>query len=459
MTTNGSGILSWSTPSSGGITSLNGLSGATQTFAIGAAGTAPAFSSATTIHTLNIPLASGAGVTSGTISKADYDSFVAKQAALGYTPLNPANNLSDVANAGTARSNLGLGTAATQTIGIAANNVVQLDGTSRLPAVDGSQLTGVVASSIANDAVTSAKILNNEIVNADINSAAAIARTKLASGTNNHVLINDGSGVMSSEANLAVSRGGTGLGSYTNNALIMANGTGTALTNATCAVGEILMWNATTWACTNMAASAQGYFKDGGNTFTGTATLGTNSNHNLEIETNGTTKMTVLANGNVGVGTTTPGSKLDVSSYDTTLYASTGFSVTPSTTSAMTVSNSPTAGAGTDGNSALVYFVNRNAASFDQTAYLGTVSGPGLGTSPAMVFGHNTDASEYSERMRIHSNGNVGIGTTGPTRLLQVAGPMKITPTTVPATPTAGDMYVDSADSNKLKISELEFPL
>jgi hypothetical protein len=49
-----------------------------------------------------------------------------------------------------------------------------------------------------------------KILNAHIGAAAAIARTKLASGSANHVVINDGSGVMSSEAALAVSRGGTG---------------------------------------------------------------------------------------------------------------------------------------------------------------------------------------------------------------------------------------------------------
>lgn len=48
------------------------------------------------------------------------------------------------------------------------------------------------------------------IENADIKSGAAIARNKLASGSANHVVINDGSGVFSSEATLAKSRGGTG---------------------------------------------------------------------------------------------------------------------------------------------------------------------------------------------------------------------------------------------------------
>ena len=48
------------------------------------------------------------------------------------------------------------------------------------------------------------------IVDADISATAAIARTKLASGTADHVLINDGSGVMSSEALLSNTRGGTG---------------------------------------------------------------------------------------------------------------------------------------------------------------------------------------------------------------------------------------------------------
>lgn len=68
-----------------------------------------------------------------------------------------ANNLSDLTSASTARTNLGLGTAATLTAGTAANNAVQLDGTGKLPAVDGSQLTNVgaaVASTAEAQALT-----------------------------------------------------------------------------------------------------------------------------------------------------------------------------------------------------------------------------------------------------------------------------------------------------------------
>jgi hypothetical protein len=48
------------------------------------------------------------------------------------------------------------------------------------------------------------------IEDADIKAGANIARSKIASGTANHVIINDGTGALSSEAQLAASRGGTG---------------------------------------------------------------------------------------------------------------------------------------------------------------------------------------------------------------------------------------------------------
>ncbi len=73
-------------------------------------------------------------------------------------------------------------------------------------------LTGVIA--ITNAGVSS--FVAGSIDNAAVSASAAIARTKLASGTASHVLINDGAGVMTSEAALSPARGGTGVA---NNAL------------------------------------------------------------------------------------------------------------------------------------------------------------------------------------------------------------------------------------------------
>lgn len=79
------------------------------------------------------------------------------------------------------------------------------DGTAASPLVTESRPAILTNKTIDADQNT----LSN-IENADIKSGAAIDRTKLASGSNDHVLINNGSGVMSSEAILAVTRGGTG---------------------------------------------------------------------------------------------------------------------------------------------------------------------------------------------------------------------------------------------------------
>ena len=104
--------------------------------------------------------------------------------------LEAANNLSDVANAGTSRTNLGLGTAAVENVGTGANNVVQLDGSSRLPAVDGSQLTNVLhdvvddtTPQLGGDLDVQARIVTTSTVNGSVGIEPDGTGTVVARGT------------------------------------------------------------------------------------------------------------------------------------------------------------------------------------------------------------------------------------------------------------------------------------
>lgn len=90
--------------------------------------------------------------------------------------------------------------------------------------------SGVVSSALlanvnvsASAAIAYSKLnLSGSILNADINASAGIERSKLASGTASHVIINDGSGVLSSEARLSLDRTIDG----TDNYVLVANGSG-----------------------------------------------------------------------------------------------------------------------------------------------------------------------------------------------------------------------------------------
>lgn len=75
--TNTSGVLSWEVVGSG-ITSLNSLTGAAQTFSVGTTGDDFGISSATTVHTFNLPTASS--TKRGALSSADWSTFNGKQA-------------------------------------------------------------------------------------------------------------------------------------------------------------------------------------------------------------------------------------------------------------------------------------------------------------------------------------------------------------------------------------------
>lgn len=87
-------------------------------------------------------------------------------------------------------------------------------GSGKLLIGDGTNLNSVSVTgdvTINSSGVTA--IGTGVIVNADINASAAIARSKVALGTADYVVINSNTGALSQEAQLATTRGGTGINS------------------------------------------------------------------------------------------------------------------------------------------------------------------------------------------------------------------------------------------------------
>ena len=94
----------------------------------------------TDVQAYDAELAAIAGLTSAANKGIQ---FTGSGTAATYDLTTAGKALLDDADASAQRTTLGLGTSATLNVGTSANNVVQLDGSARLPAVDGSQLTNI----------------------------------------------------------------------------------------------------------------------------------------------------------------------------------------------------------------------------------------------------------------------------------------------------------------------------
>lgn len=121
------------------------------------------------------------------------------------------------------------------------------------------------------------------------------------------------------------------------------------------------------------------------------------------------------ANGNVGIGTNLPGYRLQVFDTVAEVYTITGTSAVPAG-NVIGVTNA----APTDGSSATLSFIARNAAGYNNLGYVGIISHPGTTFSSSMVFGLRYGTGGYAESMRIAPGGKVGIGTSAPAKRFEV---------------------------------------
>lgn len=379
LTTDGAGTMSWSTPAGGGLQ----LSGGTMTGAIAMGGN-------NITATGHITMSAQTTINLGTYTSGQEATLIAGLTTLdkGKTWFNSTSNSMVYWDGATA-----------QTVSAGATAITALTGD---VVASG---PGSAAATIQTNAVTTAKILNDAITSNKINSTGVAI---------NRILMTDGT-------------------------------TGSTVTYSTCAMGEVLTWTATGWVCTTLGTAASVNYGtaanqllqldgtgrvpvanlptnavlNGGNSLGSGMVIGTNDNNSLVLQTNALNRMTLAANGNLGIGSTAPASALTV-----------------------VAAGAPTDVASFTGNNAAgtgikIFNTNSTTAYSNIQFWSGAAEQWELGGSSSDFYIYDNMAGQ--NRLVITTAGNMGIGTSSPTDLLTVAGP--------PGTSTGARVAITNPDS------------
>lgn len=129
----------------------------------------------------------------------------------------------------------------------------------------------------------------------------------------------------------------------------------------------------------------------------------------IEFNINGSQKMRIINNGNVGINTSSPSKTLHVE----------GSSLFKSTTTNGTVNLVSTQNL-SDAGLKIAFFGANRFETDEEMAYIQPLLVTNGGGAGNVQEGHLAFGTSGSERLRISAGGNVGIGATGPTELLQL---------------------------------------
>jgi hypothetical protein len=440
LKTDGAGVVSWTTPAGGGITSLNGSGSASQTFSTGFASTAPQFTTSGSVHSLDIPMASTVGAGAGLISHSEYNIFNGKMDVTGASMTGSLFLNADPSSAMGAATKQYVdnntitklpmaGGTMTGSLILNANPVLPLEAATK-DYVD-TAVTGATGISSLNGLTVSAQSFSmgttgtspgmsssGSVHTLNIPMAATAGVTAgLLSYTDYTSFAGKLSGSLNSGYLMVGNAGNVATGVAMNGDATISNtgtitiGTGaitgakildSTITAADIAGGLPFLKTDGTNAMTAQLFAMTGPAATPGISFTGDNNTGITSNaaDTLDFVTNGTKKMTVSPTGNVGMGTGAPSTNLDI------------FGTGPIVQARIADSGGLPAGFTVGISNNANYFGMGEPA---HTAYINNAN------SASLIFMTNN-----MPQIILDGGGNLGVGTSSPVAKLDVNGNMNV---------------------------------